>query len=249
MFLTEEQKKDELVKSLLGSGFSEEVIAGWIGNGSITLEKSVPDDEKDPDEKDPDKDDSDDSEKKKDPDEEEHGDPDDVEKGCGSKKKDDLAKSIASDIIKSIENHVLTDIQEKQEDLLKSIPSIVEEAMEPVLKKIEKSLDGMRQAVIAFGDQAPKFKSENLSKAFIEKSLETGGGFKDSEDKTVLSVSRDRSIVRELIAKSISEESDPELQKSLRDGTNAYMIDPICGEVSKEAAMYLYNRKNIRLVK
>jgi hypothetical protein len=39
--LTDEQKNDDLVKSLLGSGFSEEVIAGWIDSGSIKLEKSV----------------------------------------------------------------------------------------------------------------------------------------------------------------------------------------------------------------
>lgn len=69
--LTDEQKNDDLVKSLLGSGFTEEVIAGWIESGSIKLEKSVqsgPDDhgkgdgdgnhekkEKDKDKKDPDK--------------------------------------------------------------------------------------------------------------------------------------------------------------------------------------------------
>lgn len=39
--LTDEQKNDDLVKSLLGSGFTEEVIAGWIESGSIKLEKSV----------------------------------------------------------------------------------------------------------------------------------------------------------------------------------------------------------------
>lgn len=69
--LTDEQKNDDLVKSLLGSGFTEEVIAGWIESGSIKLEKSVqsgPDDhgegdgdgnhekkEKDKGKKDPDK--------------------------------------------------------------------------------------------------------------------------------------------------------------------------------------------------
>lgn len=243
MFLTEEQKNDELVKSLLGSGFSEEVISEWIGTGAITLEKSVS--EEDPDKEDPDKEGG-----KKDPDKKgDEEDPDNVEKGCGDKGKDDLAKSITSEIVKSIESRVLGEMKESQDDLLKSIPTIVEGAMKPVIDRIEKSLDGMRQAIIALGDQAPKFKSQNLSKAFIEKSLETGGGFKDSEDKTVLSVSRDRSIVRELIAKSISEETDPELQKSLREGTNTYMLDPICGEVSKEAAMYLYSKKNIRLVK
>lgn len=247
MFLTEEQKNDELVKSLLGSGFSEEVISGWIETGAITLEKSVS--KEDPDEEGGKKD-TDEEGGKKDPDKkEDKEDPDNVEKGCGDKEKDDLAKSITSEIVKSIENRVLEGMKERQDDILKSLPAIVEGAMQPIVDKIEKSLDGMRQAIIVLGDQAPKFKSQNLSKAIIEKSLETGGGVKDSENKTVLSVTKDRSIVRELIAKSISEETDPELQKSLREGTNAYMIDPICGEVSKEAAMYLYGKKNIRLVK
>lgn len=247
--LTDEQKNDDLVKSLLGSGFTEEVIAGWIESGSIKLEKSVqsgPDDhgegdgdgnhekkEKDKGKKDPDK--------KK---EEDDDDPD-LEKGNGvgdeDKKKDD--------IIKSIEDGLLGKFNQSQDDLIKSIPAIVEKALEPITDKIEKSLDGMRQAIIAFGNSAPEFKSAGLSKAIIEKSIEQGGGAKDEDDKTVLSISRDRSVVRELIAKSIEEESDPEIQKSLRENTTAYLLDPICGDIGKDAALYMYNKKNVRLVK
>lgn len=255
--LTDEQKNDDLVKSLLGSGFTEEVIAGWIESGSIKLEKSVqsgPDDhgegdgdgnyekkEKDKGKKDPDK--------KK---EEDDDDPD-LEKGngCGDgdKKKDDITKSISADIIKSIEDGLLGKFNQSQDDLIKSIPAIVEKALEPITDKIEKSLDGMRQAIIAFGNSAPEFKSAGLSKAIIEKSIEQGGGAKDEDDKTVLSISRDRSVVRELIAKSIEEESDPEIQKSLRENTTAYLLDPICGDIGKDAALYMYNKKNVRLVK
>ena len=255
--LTDEQKNDDLVKSLLGSGFTEEVIAGWIESGSIKLEKSVqsgPDDhgegdgdgnhekkEKDKGKKDPDK--------KK---EEDDDDPD-LEKGngCGDgdKKKDDIAKSLSADIIKSIEDGLLGKFNQSQDDLLKSIPAIVEKALEPITDKIEKSLDGMRQAIIAFGNSAPEFKSAGLSKAIIEKSIEQGGGAKDEDDKTVLSISRDRSVVRELISKSIEEESDPEIQKSLRENTTAYLLDPICGDIGKDAALYMYNKKNVRLVK
>lgn len=246
--LTDEQKNDDLVKSLLGSGFTEEVIAGWIESGSIKLEKSVqsgPDDHGEGDgdgnhekeEKDKDKD-------KKDP---------DLEKGngCGDgdKKKDDIAKSLSTDIIKSIEDGLLGKFNQSQDDLLKSIPAIVEKALEPITDKIEKSLDGMRQAIIAFGNSAPEFKSAGLSKAIIEKSIEQGGGAKDEDNKTVLSISRDRSVVRELIAKSIEEESDPEIQKSLRENTTAYLLDPICGDIGKDAALYMYNKKNVRLVK
>lgn len=255
--LTDEQKNDDLVKSLLGSGFTEEVIAGWIESGSIKLEKSVqsgPDDhgegdgdgnhekkEKDKGKKDPDK--------KK---EEDDDDPD-LEKGngCGDgdKKKDDITKSISADIIKSIEDGLLGKFNQSQDDLIKSIPAIVEKALEPITDKIEKSLDGMRQAIIAFGNSAPEFKSAGLSKAIIEKSIEQGGGAKDEDDKTVLSISRDRSVVRELIAKSIEEESDSEIQKSLRENTTAYLLDPICGDIGKDAALYMYNKKNVRLVK
>lgn len=245
--LTDEQKNDDLVKSLLGSGFTEEVIAGWIESGSIKLEKSVqsgPDDHGKGDgdgnhekkEKDKDKD-------KKDPDKKKEGG------GDGDKKKDDIAKSLSDDIIKSIEDSLFGKFNQSQDDLLKSIPAIVEKALEPITDKIEKSLDGMRQAIIAFGNSAPEFKSAGLSKAIIEKSIEQGGGAKDEDNKTVLSISRDRAVVRELIAKSIDEEADPEIQKSLRDNTTAYLLDPIGGDIGKDAALYMYNKKNVRLVK
>lgn len=244
--LTDEQKNDDLVKSLLGSGFTEEVIAGWIESGSIKLEKSVqsgPDDHGEGD--------GDENHEKKEKDKDKE-DPD-LEKGngCvdGDKKKDDIAKSLSDDIIKSIEDGLLGKFNQSQDDLLKSIPAIVEKALEPITDKIEKSLDSMRQAIIAFGNSAPEFKSAGLSKAIIEKSIEQGGGAKDEDNKTVLSISRDRSVVRELIAKSIEEESDPEIQKSLRENTTAYLLDPICGDIGKDAALYMYNKKNVRLVK
>lgn len=250
--LTDEQKNDDLVKSLLGSGFTEEVIAGWIESGSIKLEKSVqsgPDDHGEGDG------DGNHEKKEKDKDKKEgEGDDDsDLEKGngCGDgdKKKDDITKSISADIIKSIEDGLLGKFNQSQDDLIKSIPAIVEKALEPITDKIEKSLDGMRQAIIAFGNSAPEFKSAGLSKAIIEKSIEQGGGAKDEDNKTVLSISRDRAVVRELIAKSIDEEADPEIQKSLRDNTTAYLLDPIGGDIGKDAALYMYNKKNVRLVK
>ena len=248
--LTDEQKNDDLVKSLLGSGFTEKVIAGWIESGSIKLEKSVqsgPDDHGEGDG------DGNHEKKEKDKEEGEGDDDSDLEKGngCGDgdKKKDDIAKSLSDDIIKSIEDSLFGKFNQSQDDLLKSIPAIVEKALEPITDKIEKSLDGMRQAIIAFGNSAPEFKSAGLSKAIIEKSIEQGGGAKDEDNKTVLSISRDRAVVRELIAKSIDEEADPEIQKSLRDNTTAYLLDPIGGDIGKDAALYMYNKKNVRLVK
>lgn len=259
--LTDEQKNDDLVKSLLGSGFTEEVIAGWIESGSIKLEKSVqsgPDDHGEGDgdgnhekkEKDKDKKDKTRKDGESDPDGDGNdgmGDPE--PKKEVKKQHEDIAKSISDDIMKSIEDNLLGKVEESQADLLKSIPAIVEKALEPITDKIEKSLDGMRQAIIAFGNSAPEFKSAGLSKAIIEKSIEQGGGAKDEDNKTVLSISRDRAVVRELIAKSIDEEADPEIQKSLRDNTTAYLLDPICGDIGKDAALYMYNKKNVRLVK
>lgn len=250
--LTDEQKNDDLVKSLLGSGFTEEVIAGWIESGSIKLEKSVQSGLDDHGEGDGDGN-HEKKEKDKDKKEGEGDDDSDLEKGngCGDgdKKKDDIAKSLSDDIIKSIEDSLFGKFNQSQDDLLKSIPAIVEKALEPITDKIEKSLDGMRQAIIAFGNSAPEFKSAGLSKAIIEKSIEQGGGAKDEDNKTVLSISRDRAVVRELIAKSIDEEADPEIQKSLRDNTTAYLLDPIGGDIGKDAALYMYNKKNVRLVK
>lgn len=247
--LTDEQKNDYLVKSLLGSGFTEEVIAGWIESGSIKLEKSVqsgPDDHGEGDG------DGNHEKKEKDKDKKEgEGDDDsDLEKGNGCGEGDgDGNHEKKDDIIKSIEDSLFGKFNQSQDDLLKSIPAIVEKALEPITDKIEKSLDGMRQAIIAFGNSAPEFKSAGLSKAIIEKSIEQGGGAKDEDNKTVLSISRDRAVVRELIAKSIDEEADPEIQKSLRDNTTAYLLDPIGGDIGKDAALYMYNKKNVRLVK
>lgn len=242
--LTDEQKNDDLVKSLLGSGFTEEVIAGWIESGSIKLEKSVQSGSDDHGEGD-----GDGNHEKKEKDKDKK-DPDKKEgEGDDDKKKDDIAKSLSDDIIKSIEDSLFGKFNQSQDDLLKSIPAIVEKALEPITDKIEKSLDGMRQAIIAFGNSAPEFKSAGLSKAIIEKSIEQGGGAKDEDNKTVLSISRDRAVVRELIAKSIDEEADPEIQKSLRDNTTAYLLDPIGGDIGKDAALYMYNKKNVRLVK
>lgn len=251
--LTDEQKNDDLVKSLLGSGFTEEVIAGWIESGSIKLEKSVQSGPDDHGEGDGDGNHEKKEKDKEDPDKKKEEGDDDLEKGngCGDgdKKKDDIAKSLSADIIKSIEDSLFGKFNQSQDDLLKSIPAIVEKALEPITDKIEKSLDGMRQAIIAFGNSAPEFKSAGLSKAIIEKSIEQGGGAKDEDNKTVLSISRDRAVVRELIAKSIDEEADPEIQKSLRDNTTAYLLDPIGGDIGKDAALYMYNKKNVRLVK
>lgn len=221
--LTEEQKNDELVKSLISDGgFSEEVVAGWIEDGTIKLEKSVqtgPDD---------------------------HGEGD----GDGEGDKKDIAKSLGLDVfMKSMKEEILSDLNGQNEEILKSIDSKIEKSLGDIADKFEKSLDAMRKAIVAFGESAPNFKTAGLSKAIIEKSIEQGGGAKDEDNKTVLSVSRDRSVVRELLMKSIDEESDPTIQKSLRENCNSYVLDPICGAVGEFAAKYMYEHKNVRLVK
>ena len=253
--LTEAEMGDDIVKSLLESGFDESTIAGWIDEG--TIQKSEPSEEEDPDEVDPEKkgkgsdeeEDDEDLEKGNgdEEDTEEEEDDEDLEKGEGchgkGKKTSDIVKAIASDVFRRTKR----EMQRKEEERNEAMEQAIEKAVNAVADRFEKSLDGMRKAIIAFGDAAPKFKSAGLNRAVLEKSM--GGGAKDENNKTVLSVSRDRGVVRELLEKAIAEEKDEAIQKSLRDDVNAYMIDPLYGQVGETAARYMYDNKNVRLVK
>lgn len=259
MLLTKEQKNDELVKSLLEGGFSEDVIAGWINSGAVTIEKSVPegddddediddDDDKKPkgdDDEDGNESEDDDVEKSEDGSDEEEDDDDEDGDGDGEK----VEKALISKIVKSISNDFSSKMEVRNNDILKSLPNEIEKALEPVIDRIEKSLDAVRNAVSAFGNQVPSFKGADLSRAIIEKSIENGGGVKDNLGKTALSVSRDRTVVRELIQKSINEEKDENIRKSLIENSEAYILDPICGQVGEPVARYLFDNKNVRLVK
>lgn len=264
--LTDEQKEDTLVKSLLASDFKEQEIAQWIATGAIELAKSTqygPDDhgegDGDGEHEKRDKEEEKDEKKIKEEVEEE----DEVEKGKGKKDcdmgasekgTDQLAKSLGLDVFyKSMSDEILKSVQNSQDDFAKSIPAAVQQACEsyfnPVVDRIEKSLSGMRDAISAFGSQAPSFKTAGLSHAIIEKSIAAGGGIKDEVGKTALSASRDRVVVRELILKSIQEEEDKAIAKSLNDNATAYILDPVCGEIGEPVAQYLYEKKGVRLVK
>lgn len=228
--LTSEQKEDALVKSLLSSDFSEETVAEWIATGAIDLAKST-----------------------------QYG-PDDHGEGAGGDvhesgdNKPDIAKSLGLDAFyKSMSEEILGAVNTQNEEILKSIPAIVERTCEayfnPVIDRIEKSMEGMKTAIELFGKQAPSFKTSGLSQAIIEKSIAEGGGIKDQVGKTSLSASRDRLVVRELILKSIQEEEDKTLAKSLNDNAMAYILDPIGGAIGEPVAQYLYEKKGVRLVK
>lgn len=228
--LTSEQKEDALVKSLLSSDFSEETVAEWIATGAIDLAKST-----------------------------QYG-PDDHGEGAGDNvhekrdKKPDIVKSLGLDAFyKSMSEEILGAVNTQNEEILKSIPAIVERTCEayfnPVIDRIEKSMEGMKTAIELFGKQAPSFKTSGLSQAIIEKSIAEGGGIKDQVGKTSLSASRDRLVVRELILKSIQEEEDKTLAKSLNDNAMAYILDPIGGAIGEPVAQYLYEKKGVRLVK
>lgn len=245
--LTENQKNDELVKSLLDSGFSEETIAGWINSGDITLKSEDPEgdgDENEPDdvpddpEGDGDPEEGDEADKKK-----SEGCDGDGKEGEGADPEPPIAKSFdGEELMKS-----LTSVLDERDDLLKSM---VADSFKDVLVKVDglaKSIDSLVAKIDAIGNQAPAFKSAGLNRAILEKSI--GGGVKDDNDKTVLSVSRDRAVVRALIEKAIDEEKDEAIQKSLRDETLNYLIDPVGGAIGETAARYMYNNKNVRLVK
>lgn len=245
--LTENQKNDELVKSLLDSGFSEETIAGWINSGDITLKSDDP--EGDGDENEPD-DVPDDPEGDGDPEEGEGADKKKSE-GCDGDGKEGEGADPEPPIAKSFDGEELmkslTSVLDERDDLLKSM---VADSFKDVLVKVDglaKSIDSLVAKIDAIGNQAPAFKSAGLNRAVLEKSI--GGGVKDDNDKTVLSVSRDRVVVRALIEKAIDEEKDEAIQKSLRDETLNYLIDPVGGAIGETAARYMYNNKNVRLVK
>ena len=253
--LTDKEKGDAIVKSLLEGGFSEENVADWIDRKVLPITKSQ-ETEEDPEEETEEnseevekgcgkkksvKKNETEGETEEDPEGETEEDPEEVEKGgCADKEgKPDLVKAIASDIYRRMKRDAAKQEKAKEEAIQKSINDIAE--------RFEKSLNGMRQAIVAFGETAPKFKSSGLNRAIIEKSM--GGGAKDENNKTVLSVSRDRSVVRELLEKAIDEEKDEAIQKSLREETTAYILDPVCGQVGETAARYMYEKKNVRLVK
>lgn len=240
--LTQEQKNDELVKSLLESGFAEDVIAGWLDEGAISLTKS---------------------EKSDDGDTEEVEDTEDVQKSCGSDKKkavhdgddadddnadedEEVEETEEVDVAKSIREELAKSLTAQHDELIKSIGDAVDAAVNDKFAEIEKSIDGIKEMVKNIGASAPDFKSAGLSRTVIEKSI---SGTKDEHEKTILSVSRDRMVVRSLIEKSIEEEPDADIQKSLRENTQAYLIDPICGAIGEMAARYMYDNKNVRLVK
>ena len=178
---------------------------------------------------------------------------DKVDKGCGmgdGKPGDpnQLAKSLGFDtLLKSMEDTLLANQAKSQEEFAKSIPAMIETAMTAMSEKIEKSLEGMRNAITVIGNAAPRFKSD-MSQALIEKSVANGGGVQDTEGKTALSISKDRPVVRALIMKSIEEEADESLKKSLESDSYAYLTDPLGGAVGEKAAKYLYDKKNVRLV-
>lgn len=250
--LTENQKKDELVKSLLGSGFSEETIAGWINSGDITLKSEEAEGdggEGDEPQNDPDNGSEGDGSE---------GDPEEgggvdkkKSKGCDGDGKEGEGANPEPPIAKSLDKEELmksfTSVLDERDDVLKSM---VADSFKDVLTKVDglvKSIDVLVAKIDAIGDQAPAFKSAGLNRAVLEKSI--GGGAKDDNDKTILSVSRDRMVVRALIEKAIDEEKDEAIQKSLRDETLNYLIDPVGGAIGETAARYMYNNKNVRLVK
>lgn len=244
--LTQEQKNDELVKSLLESGFAEDVIAGWLDEGAISLTKSEKSDDDDTEEVEGTKEATEDT--------------GDVQKSCGSDKKkavhdgddadDDADEEVEEteevDVAKSIREELAKSLTAQHDELIKSIGDAVDAAVNDKLAEIEKSIDGIKEMVKNIGASAPDFKSAGLSRTVIEKSI---SGTKDEHEKTILSVSRDRMVVRSLIEKSIEEEPDADIQKSLRENTQAYLIDPVCGAIGEMAARYMYDNKNVRLVK
>lgn len=238
--LTEEERSNELVKSFLDGGFDENVVEAWIREGRLKIEKS--EETEDPKEGDEDPQGEEPKNSGKGNDEGETEDPkEDEKKGCG-KEGSDINKSLSDfkeDIIKSFNGEV----KGVSDELFKSIENVLDEKINGLFERLEKSLGEMISKSV--GSQVPSFKGAGLSRAVIEKSVVE----RDEDNKVVLSISRDRNAVRTLLSKSIDEEKDENIRKSLIEGTRSYMVDGLFGEISRDAAQYMYDNKGVRLVK
>lgn len=150
---------------------------------------------------------------------------DKVEKSEETPKEEKIEKSDNSDLIKSFEDR-FTQVDE----LKKSISGLTE------------MLSNMNAKIEAIGNEAPEPKSVRQVQYF-----EKGETLKDEEDRTILSVSKDREQIGEIMLKSMSEEKDDLMKGQLESdlmnviGGNSLPTENVC--------KYLYENKGIRIVK
>lgn len=224
----QEVKNDPLYKALENSGFSEEDIASMVERGDVTFEKSKTVAEMK------------DSEKKEDKnigDDKKHEDAlkEDVKED--EKNKKDLKEDIKEKEDKVEKSFSMDDMKAFGASLVANIVKGMTEVMNERFGNIEKSLE-------TFGAQTPSFKGIQTS-AVLEKSMKPEV---DEEGKTLLSVTKQRSLVTAAINKAIENVGD-EIEKSVGDDVLAFLADTEATTIGKDLAKFMYENYNIKFQK
>lgn len=223
-----EFKNDPLYKALENSGFSAEDIASMVERGDVTFEKSKTVAEMKESEKKEDKNIGDDKK---------HEDAlkEDVKED--EKDKKDLKEDIKEKEDKVEKSFSMEDMKAFGASLAANIVKGMTEVMNERFGNIEKSLE-------TFGAQAPSFKGVQTS-AVLEKSMKPEV---DEEGKTLLSVTKQRSLIAAAINKAIENEGE-ELEKSIGDDALAFLANTEAETIGKDLAKFMYEKYNIKFQK
>lgn len=235
---------NKLVKSMLNAGFSPAYIAEQIEKGGIKVEKSCKKVAKaEFDEKD-DKAAEEASEQLK------HTEEDEYDEGFdeGEKEEEEKALKAKKSRLKKAKVRAKAKEAEEEDDDIDEEKVEMKKELETVKKGMEEMKDLFKSFMEKVSNKAPEFKSDALGRAAtLEKSMNFE---KDDSGKLVLSVTKDRNVVREAIAKSITECKDESIKKSLQADSMAYLTDPYADGtyIGKSVAYHLFNEHGIRLI-
>lgn len=216
------QKDKELLNLLKSYGLTDEDIKDGIMKGNI----KVGADDEEVENKDKEEEAPESSEKEL-----------DMEKG--KDKKEEKPKEEAKIEKSEVEVDLMKSFDEKFGEIgskLDEVNLLKSQVVE--LTDLVKSMNGIIEK-ISSAPNAPRYVG-NVN--FLEK-----GGVKDEDGKTVLSVSRQKEDVENLLMKAMDDEKDSILKSQLEEdlvNLNASGVEP-----SAATAMYLYNQKGIRLQK
>lgn len=223
-----EFKNDPLYKALENSGFSAEDIASMVERGDVTFEKSKTVAEMK------------DSEKKE-------------EKNIGNDKKhEDALKEDEKENKKDVKD-LKEDIKEKEDKVEKSFSmedmksfgaSLAANIVKGMTEVMNERFGNIEKSLETFGAQTPSFKGVQTS-AVLEKSMKPEV---DEEGKTLLSVTKQRSLVTAAINKAIENEGE-ELEKSIGDDALVFLADTQAETIGKNLAKFMYEKYNIKFHK
>ena len=223
-----EFKNDPLYKALENSGFSAEDIASMVERGDVTFEKSKTVAEMK------------DSEKKE-------------EKNIGNDKKhEDALKEDEKEDKKDVKD-LKEDIKEKEDKVEKSFSmddmkafgaSLAANIVKGTTEVMNERFGNIEKSLESFGAQTPSFKGVQTS-AVLEKSMKPEV---DEDGKTLLSVTKQRPLVKAAINKAI-ENAGEELEKSIGDDALIFLADSQAETIGQDLAKFMYEKYNIKFQK